>query len=70
MNKRTFDMVHIVLAVTLLCSSRIGGFVGGMFNSGQISTNTPSMPHRHRARTRSHPPSDGRWHMKYHRSRA
>lgn len=31
---------------------------------------TPNIPHTsHRKRVRAHAPNDGRWHMKFHRSR-
>ncbi|KKK60234.1 hypothetical protein LCGC14_3026420 [marine sediment metagenome] len=30
---------------------------------------TPNIPHNSYRRPRAHAPNDGRWHMKYHRSR-
>ena len=34
------------------------------------SARTPRIPHHGgRGRTRAHAPNDGRWHMKFHRSR-
>jgi hypothetical protein len=35
------------------------------------SSGTPSIPHsKNHKRMRAHAPNDGRWHMKYHRSRS
>ena len=37
--------------------------------SGNIAGRTPSIRSHHGSRSRARVPNDGRWHMKFHRSR-
>ena len=47
----------------------IKGFAQG-FLTAPSSSRTPSLPNRGRhRRAKVHAPNDGRWHMKFHRSR-
>ena len=65
--------LFVTLAVISTLASHFGGFVRDVFGAGApVRGRTPppggsshGVHHRHRP----HAPNDGRWHMKYHRSR-
>lgn len=64
MNKAT---MMLVAAISIAAAT--SRYIGHMFDYEGGRSNTPSFPHNRRRRDRSHAPNDGRWHMKFHRSR-
>jgi len=60
----------VTLAVISEMASHVGGFFRDAIGYTEVGSSTPSISGRGGShRFRPHAPNDGRWHMKYHRSR-